>query len=674
MTNRLTKLSRTTFVPGIPYRPGIPARCYSTPYVTTIYSALAQRSYTISGEYGKNGYYPAVAVTNINVDSKTLKKANYIYQTVNYVLTVDRYGHASTTPVFTTTWYYARTVTTNITTCDPAVPEIPGKAASYIVDNQRGWTGGGRSRAGAAGNVVAEFVIAPIPTGVVCGLAAGGSTTDLGAIEHGIYASAGQFSIMESGSVVVVVPGISPITQPRIRISRRGANVVYTVGAWQYVSTKASTGAKFLQAALYVAGDYVDSPKLYSATDLGGIARAGAIASLDASLLGGSARAGIRGLGQIQTSALDRSLGGTGRVGVVSSAELEIVQSLSGAIAIGVRGFDRGQTTGSAKFGILVAGSSRAYAQGRATLPALTVDAYGGFPTVNVGGGQVGLPFYVQGDSKTGGIGGGQMNMPVLLRGSQGIYGEGRVKLPPFVSDGIVVTVTSQINTATGLTFADDYFFQPTVFMMIAEGVGIGDTIELVFVFQEDLAESLGIGGQASATFLLELLISSGLGLGDDLSQARQDLIQYATNIATGAVTRYSGFGFTSFCNVGQDLYGVRKDGLYKVGGATDNGELLSCLIDFAADDQGTPRTKRLENVFLGISSDGRTIAKLKDDTGREIKYRLIQRDSSEARIDPAKGVSSRYWHLRLEIEDATYADIDNIEWVAATGTRRTKR
>lgn len=81
-----------------------------------------------------------------------------------------------------------------------------------------------------------------------------------------------------------------------------------------------------------------------------------------------------------------------------------------------------------------------------------------------------------------------------------------------------------------------------------------------------------------------------------------------------------------------------------------------------------------METIFLGITTDGRTLAKLKDDAGREFHYRLIQRDSSEARINPGKGVSSRYWHLRLEIEDVSYAEIDNIEWVAATGTRRTKR
>lgn len=216
--------------------------------------------------------------------------------------------------------------------------------------------------------------------------------------------------------------------------------------------------------------------------------------------------------------------------------------------------------------------------------------------------------------------------------------------------------------------------FAPMIFATLYESLGLGDILELYVGINARLDEVLSLSDPANANLILVALLKSGLVFSDNSAQARNEAAQYATNIVTGAVTRYSGFGFSSFCRVGHDLYATRRDGLYKVGGSTDNGELLSCLVDFAADDQGSPRTKRMENIFLGITTDGRALAKLTDDTGREIKYRLIQRDSSEARIDPAKGVSSRFWRLRLEIEDVTYAEIDNIEWVAATGTRRTKR
>jgi hypothetical protein len=230
------------------------------------------------------------------------------------------------------------------------------------------------------------------------------------------------------------------------------------------------------------------------------------------------------------------------------------------------------------------------------------------------------------------------------------------------------------VSIVEGLIQQSAVYYNPVFFAVINESMTVGNIIEIFIGIDARIDEVLMLGNPTSINMIIEALLRSGLRLSDNSARARSEALQYATNIVTGAVTRYSGFGFASFCNVGQDLYATRTDGLYKVGGDTDNGELLSCLIDFAADDQGNPRTKRLENIFLGITTDGRALAKLKDDAGREIHYRLIQRDSSEARINPAKGVSSRYWHLRLEIEDATHAEIDNIEWVAATGTRRTKR
>lgn len=231
-----------------------------------------------------------------------------------------------------------------------------------------------------------------------------------------------------------------------------------------------------------------------------------------------------------------------------------------------------------------------------------------------------------------------------------------------------------EVDIVEGLIPLSAYDFTPFIFATISESLQLGSVLEVVVAIDARLIEILALPTNASASMVLEAVLRSGLLVSDFSSQARNEALQYATNIATGAVTRYSGFGFNSFCRVGTDLWATKSDGLYKVAGETDNGELLSFLIDFAADDQGSQKTKRLENIFFGITTDGYTLARLTDDFGREQVYRLIQRDSSEARINTAKGASSRFWKLRLEGEAASYAEIDNIEWVAATGARRTKR
>jgi hypothetical protein len=50
--------------------------------------------------------------------------------------------------------------------------------------------------------------------------------------------------------------------------------------------------------------------------------------------------------------------------------------------------------------------------------------------------------------------------------------------------------------------------------------------------------------------------------------------------------------------------------------------------------------------------------------------YRAYQR-RSEYRADMQRGRASRFWRLRLEIVDATFLEVDNIEWVVTPSGRR---
>lgn len=624
MANRLTKTSKSVFTPGVTFVPGVPARCYTSTYNTNIYTQLG----TVYNPTYKNG-----KLVLTDAQSAQVKNANLIQAFTSVggqsdgVLTGDGSFYAASYVIF----YAVRSIPTQQTTCTPAVAKVAGKASTYVVDSQRGWTSGARSAALLPADMVAQFTLPATPTGIVCGLASGASTTDIGAVEHGVYASVGQYQIIESG-VVVAISSVPPDGSPTVRISRNGSKVTYEIGDWSYQSDKPSSGAKCLQACLYVAGDYVDSPSLSKVVSLSG-----------------DGYAGTRGAAS--TNAFE-------------------VYPIRGSARAGVVGQDRGMATGGVQLRLNVLGSSGAYSQAKVDLPALAAVGYGGFPTVNAGGGQVSLPFYTQGDSKTGGIGGGGVSVPLLVRGSQAVYGEGRVRLPPLLVNAIGVPPSLTTDTATGLAIIDGYFFQPTVFFVLNETMAIGSSIELVFVFQEDLAEFLALGDTADATFIIDMLIKSGLGVGDDLSQVSRDLVQYVTNAATGGVTRYDNFGFRSFVQVGQRSFGVRADGLYELTGESDNGELINAIVDFVAEDFGTAMKKRVDNLYVGLATDGQIFVRMRDDDGREVVYRAAQYKSTY-KIKTGKGLASRFWNMRLEIVGATYGEIDNVEWyVGATGRR----
>lgn len=230
---------------------------------------------------------------------------------------------------------------------------------------------------------------------------------------------------------------------------------------------------------------------------------------------------------------------------------------------------------------------------------------------------------------------------------------------------------TGQVDAADALFAFDNYSFDPIIYALISENLGVVGKIDLLISIDADLSEHLALMTSADAPMILRAMIDNRIKFSDSLANINRMLIQYATNLATGAVGRYDGFNFEGFCRVGMTTFGYRGDGLYRIGADDDNGELVSAMLELAADDFGTAQGKRVGNVFLGLATDGDVYVRLVEDDQTERTYRAYQR-RAEHRADFAKGAKSRFWRLRLEITDASQVELDNIEWVLAPTGRRT--
>lgn len=228
----------------------------------------------------------------------------------------------------------------------------------------------------------------------------------------------------------------------------------------------------------------------------------------------------------------------------------------------------------------------------------------------------------------------------------------------------------SQAMLSETVTFSDGYGFDDEIFG------GLSDTITLSSSGAGDVAIQAGIeefitfldGYGAQAEFLAGM--EGTIKLTDGSGTSGDSLLQYATNIATGAVTRYANFEFIAFCRIGMDTYGVKRDGLYKLTGQSDDGVPVDALIDMAAESLGTTQGKRVGNIFMGLETDGMVSARLTTDEEFEMPRPAYQR-RKEFRADFGRGASSRFWRLRVGILGATAAKLDNIEWVAASTGRR---
>lgn len=528
---------------------------------------------------------------------------------------------------------YTKWVDIQSVQCYPEVTGVEGRDTQVITDNQPGWNAGARSGSSQSGDLVARYTVSPGSTGVLCGLASTGAPVgSFNAVEHGvIFSSTATPKIVERGVQVASAP--SPIPAgTEVQIARVGGVVYYRVGDWEYTSATPSVGTKSLYAVLYVAGDAVDDPSLAAAV-------------------------GMRA---------------TGSWGWGSPAEVGQLRAVARWGWGGSATLNDGQMTDDIDMSMLAADYD--YGSGAFAVGEILLDAGAGFVSVETSGAAFSIPMSMVAIAID--IDNGQMtdDIDMSMIAADYDYGSAYMDLGEIEGFGYdSVDPEGTGNYSEGLAPIDNYSFDPVLYAVISEGIAVGSTFDFVVGMDGQYADFLALADEATATQVLDALIAAGVTVADNAASARRMMLQYATNAVTGAVARYQGFDFLGFQHTDLGTYAWKSDGLYLLGGDTDDGQLLRAVLDFAAEDFGTAERKRMDNVFLGLSTDGQVFLRMTDDQNREVTYRAVQRDS-EYRSNLQRGLSSRFWRMRLELVDASYADLDNVEWVTGATGRRTTR
>ncbi|KTT33815.1 hypothetical protein SB18R_03260 [Pseudomonas oryzihabitans] len=504
------------------------------------------------------------------------------------------------------------------TVCYPAVPVQPGRDAVASYDAQIGWNAGASSILLQDGDLIATFVLDRAPNGVLCGLASSGvASGDFSSIEHGLYSDGGRYQVYESGRLVFT-SGQMAVNQPALAIGRAGETVTYYIGTERYVSGKPSHGAKRLAASLYVAGDYVDSPALGPARSL----------SADIQLeLDGVA---VTTVGDGKGS----NPGGSTTLPMVAVVELD----LSGSAFLGNQ-------------------------------PAVAPSP----PVVDVSALVVSLPVVMSAVCTEVVVETGRLALDLVVRGDEELSGYGQAEFTVEVSaweEAPLGLRDDYFETILGL---DAYDSPLVVYSLIQESLTIGSQFDILIALGDDLFELLALRDRLTVAMLLRHVIQERLSVSDDARVAQQMALQYATNLATGAVTRYQGYDFGGYLQVDGQTLAWRPNGLYRLGGATDNGQLLEAMLEFAAEDFGTNAAKFCDWIYLGLTSDGEAVVKILDDNGAEYVYQ-VRGESPTVRAQLSRGLRSTLWRMRLQVSQASQLDLDSVEWVIRSSTRRLTR
>lgn len=609
MPNRLSKLQKLSYVPATAPVPAQGAYCITTSGVQS-YSGLSLSSGSSAP--------PVQPTFSLLYDGATL---TFLYDSSNYSA------------------YYPQPISQQV--CYPAVQAKAGSPARIDVLDNFGWDAGARSIAPVANSGYFRAQLPFSPIGVQVGFCRQGYSSTYAEMTHSLVARRELFTVVEHGAQVFG-PAALPASSV-LEVRRAGGVVTYRVNDDEvYQSAVPSSGEIYGGALLYAATDYVDSPAIAAletpiafAMELPPMV----VAISDSEDEYAAAQLSTAPLqllavldpvpGDIQFSAILPSL--------VMAISKEPVMNM---VAAKLPAFTLRATLGRVE---------EVPNNFIAVTPPLVLSAHlRGGPALEC---RIELPFaFVAADIASYNRVDAELPIRLKVR-AQASY------LPSDMVDGSDAIAAADIH---GLEFA--------LLLVAMDSLDAGSSADLVIVLELSGMDGLGLSDSTSLGSIVEILAMEQVSIMGHAGAARMQALQYAVNYLTGALTTYQDFDFLGFTHHEGQAFGWRKDGLYRLG--VENQETMNLLVDFGASDYAEARLKRAATGFVGVRADGECYLRITADDEVERVYKLIG-NGNQKRAKLAKGVESRYWNLRLELTDATYAGVDNIELEVGVTQRR---
>lgn len=567
----------------------------------------------------------------------------------------------------------------------PGRPAVPATRGRLVTNSQVGWNGGANSIAGFQADGYVEFEFGPRVLGALVGISNGVPSENFSQATHAFYVDDGDLHIVERGVQVATVPGVNLLVRPRARITRTNGVVTYTVGAYTYQSLVASTGPVFMDALLYAADDYVDTPVVRS------LQRGRAVDTIQ--LIGGiDTRARAVGTIQLVATANIRSgddifAGATGSVRFVCAATGTTTNRGSGTDTVSLIGELLAPPSRSTvvvpRFRSLSAEDG--YARSTAVYQApISVDSVGEEPIISYGSSTVfAAPMIVVSAGVSGGVGDstasgrfGAYSVDAELTDSDGA---GWGKSTAIVGSTFFVISRDDPQGPSDFAWVDNIVLFDGVDTESANNISWADNLLLndeadIFVSVDgDWADLVILQDSASILFDLDVFFDSGLYVSDSGTTAREGGIQVAVNLDTNAVTQYTGFDFLRIVSTPVGSFGVKRDGVYRLAPGGDAGVPIDASVDFGDIGTGDNRSLRIDAVFFAMRTDGQAIVDLVGDDGVRRSYYVLQREPV-MRANPARGLVARGWRMQLKLIEATDMTLDSLDIASsATGRRWTR-
>ena len=162
----------------------------------------------------------------------------------------------------------------------------------------------------------------------------------------------------------------------------------------------------------------------------------------------------------------------------------------------------------------------------------------------------------------------------------------------------------------------------------------------------------------------LGFIRSTNLGVCVELSQIR--------------ISQISDWNFNSFMHFNKQCVASSEDGLYTLGGDTNNDEEIKSIVEYALTDFDKQHLKRLRKIFItGEFEDDMSITTIGDEGIERVKtVSPITGDNKQEvmEVSCARDIKATHWGLRVQNKNGSDFSLDKIEAILIEMTRRRQK
>lgn len=356
----------------------------------------------------------------------------------------------------------------------------------------------------------------------------------------------------------------------------------------------------------------------------------------------------------------------------VSSGDYETASSFArlGGLEVSSGAFNRSEARLG---GLSVFSSDRPLAQSFAVMPALSASSYDS-------------PEIVQTNESFAILTG----VSVSSSGLSGGTGSGVAEL-----DGLMVLSSDRPYAASVATFggmeASSYDY-PSGMVAIVPEFGLFDGIQSQAIYKASIPLGFGLGTTMGASIAANERIDFGFVLDIPLETSTIETADispvfwfdaplecpgafmdaWAVNLDNGASTEYRSYPFETVANIGGRYFGAAFEGLYELSGDTDAGAPIEAKFDIGRKDFGNNQLKRVDQIYLGITSKGQMFVKV---SAEGASYTYPMREFGEhiqtQRVTVGKGMRANYFGFEIGNTAGCDFEITSLNMMVAESARR---